>query len=67
MAILKFLVWLVILHVHVYGFGCEEWTLKSDNQNKIHTVEMWLYRHLLRVSWKGKITNDRILEELGVT
>ena len=60
MAILKCLVWPVVL------YGCEAWTLKQDDQNKINAIEMWLYRRLLRVSWKDKITNGRILEELGV-
>ena len=35
-------------------FGCEAWALKQDDQNRIHAVEMWLLRHLLRVSWKEK-------------
>ena len=61
MTILKCLVWPVVL------YGCEAWTLKQDDQNRIHAVEMWLYRRLLRVSWKEKRTNDSILEELGVT
>ena len=60
-AILKCLVWPVVL------YGCEAWTLKQDDQNRIHAVEMWLYRRLLRVSWKEKRTNDSILNELGVT
>ena len=59
-AILKCLVWPVVL------YGCDAWTLKQDDQNRIHAVEMWLYRRLLRVSWKEKRTNESILEELGV-
>ncbi|RUS69941.1 hypothetical protein EGW08_022297 [Elysia chlorotica] len=61
MAILKRLVWPVVL------YGCEAWTLKQEEQNRIHATEMWLYRRLLRVSWKEKRTNDSILKELGVT
>ncbi|RUS81683.1 hypothetical protein EGW08_010545 [Elysia chlorotica] len=34
------------------------WTLKQEEQNRIHAIEMWLYRRLLRVSWKEKRTND---------
>ena len=61
LAILKCLVWPVVL------YGCEAWTLKQDDYNRINAVEMWFYRRLLRVSWKEKRTNDSILEELGVT
>ncbi|RUS81011.1 hypothetical protein EGW08_011216 [Elysia chlorotica] len=61
MAILKYLVWPVVL------YGCEAWTLKQEEQNRIHAIEMWLYRRLFRVCWKEKRTNDSILKELGVT
>ena len=60
-AILKCLVWPVVI------YGCEAWTLKQDDQNRINAVEMWLYRRLLRVSWKEKRTNESILTELGAT
>ena len=60
LAILKCLVWPVVL------YGCEAWTLKQDDYNRINAVEMWFYRRLLRVSWQEKRTNDSILEELGV-
>ena len=60
-AILKCLVWPVVL------YGCEAWTLKQDDCNRIKSAEMWFYRRLLRVSWTEKRTDDSILEELGAT
>ena len=60
-SILKCLVWPVVL------YGCEAWTLKQDDYNRINSIEMRFYRRLLRVSWTEKRTDDSILEELGVT
>lgn len=58
--ILKALIWSVLL------YGAEGWTLKKADENRINAAEMWLYRRLLRVSWKEKRTNESILQELGV-
>ena len=59
MFLLKCLVWPVIM------YGCEAWTLKKDEENRLNAAEMWLYRRLLNVSWKDKRTNESILEELS--
>ena len=34
--------------------------------DRINSAEMWMYRHLLRVSWHEKRTNDSILRQLQV-
>ena len=59
--LLKCLIWPVMI------YGCEAWTLKKADINKIDAAEMWLYRRLLRVSWKAKRTNASILEELNAS
>ena len=47
-------------------YGCEAWTLKKEEENKINAAEMWFYRRLLRIQWTEKRTNDSVLEELSV-
>ena len=59
MFLLKCLVWPVLM------YGCEAWTLRKEEEKRINAAEMWLYRRLLRISWKDKRTNDSILEELS--
>ena len=46
-------------------YGCEAWTLRADELNKINAAELWFYRRLLRVSWTDKRTNESILKELN--
>ena len=57
--ILKCLVWPVVM------YGCEAWTLRREEEKKLEAAEMYLYRQLLRVTWKDKRTNESILEELS--
>ena len=51
-------VWPVLL------YGCETWTQKKEDNKLIEAAEMWFYRRLLGISWKGKKTNENILVEL---
>ena len=57
--ILKCLVWPKML------YGCETWTTKKADDNKIEAAEMWFYRRLLRVKWTERRTNESVLQELG--
>ena len=54
------LIWPVVL------YGCEAWTLRKEESDKLKAAEMWFYRRLLRVSWTDKRTNESVLEELSV-
>ena len=56
--LLKTLIWPVML------YGSESWTLRSEENNKINSAEMWFYRRLFRVKWTDKRTNESILIEL---
>ena len=58
--ILKCLVWPVMF------YGCEAWTLRKEEENKINAAEMWFYRRLLRIQWTKIRTNDSVLQELSV-
>src|SRR5215470_6270344 len=43
-------------------YGCESWTLRKTDVNRIQAEEMWFWRRLLRVSWIERISNEIILE-----
>ena len=49
----------------VLMYGCEAWTLRKKEEDKLKAAEMWLYRQLLSVSWQDKRTNESVLRELG--
>ena len=43
-------------------YAAESWTLCKDLENRINAFELWIYRRMLRVSYKDRITNTRIFE-----
>ncbi|GFO39598.1 RNA-directed DNA polymerase from mobile element jockey [Plakobranchus ocellatus] len=47
----------------VLMYGCEEWTMSKQIQNKLEATEMWFLRRMLRVPWTAKKTNERVLNE----
>ena len=55
---IKTLIWPVAL------YGCETWTLRKEEIDRLETFEMWLWRRMERVSWVDKVTNVRMLEEI---
>ena len=57
----KSLVW------SVAPYGSESWTLKQSDMTSIAAFEMWVWRRVLRVSWKEKKTNEWIRQKVGVT
>ena len=46
-------------------YGCESWTLRKTDVNRIQAAEMWFWRRLLRVSWIERISNEIILERMN--
>ena len=44
-------------------YGCESWTIKKAEQQKIYAFELWCWRRLLRVPWKKRRSNQSILKE----
>ena len=54
------LVWTVL------SYGAEAWTLKVQDERKITSMEMWLWRRMLRISWMEKRTYNSILQELEI-
>ena len=45
--------------------GCESWTIKKAEHQKIDAFELWCWRRLLRVPWTARSSNQSILEEIS--
>ena len=45
-------------------YGCESWTVKEAECQKIDAFELWCWRRLLRVPWTARRSNQSILEEI---
>jgi len=49
----------------VVVYGCESWTIKEAEHQRIDAFELWCWRRLLGVSWTAKRSNQSILKELS--
>ena len=47
----------------VVMYGCESWTVKKAECQRIDTFELWCWRRLLRVPWTTRRSNQSILKE----
>ena len=45
-------------------YGCESWTLKKAEHQRIDAFELWCWRRLLRVPWTARKSNQSILKEI---
>ena len=45
--------------------GCESWTVKKAEGQRIDTFELWYWRRLLRVPWTARRSNQSILKEIS--
>ena len=45
--------------------GCESWTVKKAEHQRIDAFELWCWRRLLRVPWTAKRSNQSILKEIS--
>ena len=46
-------------------YGCENWTVKKAERQRIDAFELWCWRRLLRVPWTGRRSNQSILKEVS--
>ena len=46
-------------------YGCESWTIKKAERQRIDAFELWCWRRLLRVPWTEKRSNQSILKEIS--
>ena len=45
--------------------GCESWTIKKAEHQRIDAFELWCWRRLLRVPWTARRSNQAILKEIS--
>ena len=57
--IVKAVVFLVVM------YGCESWTIKKAECQRIDAFELWCWRRLLRVPWIARRSNQSILKEIN--
>ena len=50
----------------VVMYGCESWTIKKAECQRIDPFELWYWRRLLRVPWTARRSNQSILKERSV-
>ena len=46
-------------------YGCESWTVKKAEHQRIDAFELWCWRRLLRVPWAARRSNQSILKEIS--
>ena len=49
----------------VVMYGCESWTVKTAERQRIDAFELWCWRRLLRVPWMARRSNQSILKEMS--
>src|SRR5574341_929480 len=49
----------------VVMYGCESWTIKNAECQRIDSFELWCWRRLLRVPWTARSYNQSILKEIS--
>ena len=57
--LVKAMVFPVVMH------GCESWTRKKAERQRIDAFELWCWRRLLRVPWTSRRSNESILKEIS--
>ena len=58
--LVKAMVFLVVM------YGCESWTIKKAECQRIDAFELWCWRRLLRVPWTASRSNQSILKEISL-
>ena len=49
----------------VVMYGCDSWTVKKAERQRIETFQLWCWRRLLRVPWTARRCNQSILKEIS--
>ena len=49
----------------VVMYGCESWTVKKAEHQRLDNFELWCWRRLLRVPWTARRSNQSILKEIS--
>ena len=54
-----------VLVFPIVTYGCETWTIKKAEHQRIDAFELWCWRRLLRVLWTARRSNQSILKEIS--
>ena len=54
-----------VMFFSVVMYGCESWTMKKAEHQRIDAFELWCWRRLLRVPWTARRSNQSILKEIS--
>ena len=49
----------------VVMYGCEKWTIKKAECQRVDAFELWCWRRFLRVPWSARRSNQSILKEIS--
>ena len=49
----------------VVNYGCESWTIKKAERQRIDAFELWCWKRLLRIPWTARRSNQSILKEIS--
>ena len=49
----------------VVMYGCESWTIKKVEHQRIDAFKLWCWRRLLRVPWTTRKSNQSVLKEIS--
>ena len=49
----------------VVMYGCERWTIKKAECQRINAFELWCWKRLLRIPWTARRSNQSILKEIN--
>ena len=49
----------------VVNYGCESWTIKKAERQRIDAFELWCWKRLLRIPWTARRSNQSILKEIN--
>ena len=56
-----------IMYIYIYAYlcGCDSWTIKKAEHQRIDAFELWCCKRLLRVPWTARRSNQSILKEIS--
>ena len=57
--------WVKVTIFPVVMYGCEGWTIKKDEHQRIDTFKLWCWRRLLRIPWTARRSSQLILKEIN--
>ena len=57
-----------VLNCYIYPmftYGSETWNISNAMESQIQAFEMWCFRHMQRISWRAKRSNENVFRQIG--